>query len=31
MRTLTLSDRDYFWPPADELIEVGGSLRSRRR
>lgn len=29
MRTLTLSDRDYFWPPADELIEAAERIRAR--
>ena len=29
MRTLTLSDRDYFWPPADELIEAAERIRAQ--
>lgn len=29
MRTLKLSDRDFFWPPADELIEAAERIRAQ--
>lgn len=29
METLKLSDRDFFWPPADELIEAAERIRAR--
>lgn len=29
MKTLTLANRDLFWPPADELIEVAERIRAR--
>lgn len=29
MRTLVLTDRDLFWPPADELIEAAERIRAR--
>lgn len=29
MRTLSLADRDLFWPPADELIEAAERIRAR--
>ncbi len=29
MRTLALTDRDLFWPPADELIEAAERIRAR--
>jgi thiamine-phosphate pyrophosphorylase len=29
METLKLSDRDFFWPPADRLIEAAERIRAR--
>lgn len=29
METLKLSDRDFFWPPADELLEAAERIRVR--
>jgi thiamine-phosphate pyrophosphorylase len=29
MRTLTLSGRDFFWPPADELLEAAERIRAQ--
>jgi thiamine-phosphate pyrophosphorylase len=29
METLKLSDRDFFWPPADELVEAAERIRAR--
>ena len=29
MRTLAFADRDFFWPPADELIEAAERIRAR--
>lgn len=29
MQRLTLSDRDFFWPPADELVEAAERIRAQ--